>query len=163
MTGNKPLNILIVEDNPGDAGLVQLMLAETDIPVDSYVAANGRIALDNLLRSGKFSDAPKPDLVILDLNLPKVHGFDVLFTIKSSETLRTIPVVILTGSLNKEDERRARTMGVADYLIKPVDAAELDRVAICLRRNLDLVNETKMSENLDLDNKDLHLHLMGAE
>jgi DNA-binding NtrC family response regulator len=89
-----------------------------------------------LLKQDGHAGAPLPNIVILDLNLPKVHGYEVLALIRSSDGLRGLPVVVLTGSLNIDDEVRSRSLGVVDYLIKPVDGNGYDATRIWFEKHL---------------------------
>ena len=132
----KPLEILIIEDNIGDAVLISDMLDDMGLSIHTTVVKDGSAALDRL---GKVvqSRVPLPDFVILDLNLPKVHGFDVLAYMKATPELSSVPVVVMTGSLNREDETKARGMGVTDYCSKPSTVEEMDDTIACLRRQLD--------------------------
>jgi len=128
MNENKrPLRTLVVEDNQGDAFLIKEMLRDTEIDINVSVAENGQKALDMLNQTIGKKDG-SIDLVILDLNLPKVHGLEVLSYIKSMHGLKQIPVVVLTGSLNKDDETKARAMGASNYLIKPSSNEEFESV-----------------------------------
>lgn len=119
--------LLLVEDNQGDAFLIKEMLRETKIELKITVAENGQKALDLLSRSIG-SNENGFDFVILDLNLPKVHGFDVLSYMKSMHGLKNIPVVVMTGSLNGDDEVKARGMGAANFLIKPSCYSEFEAI-----------------------------------
>ncbi len=119
--------LLLVEDNQGDAFLIKEMLRDTKIDLRITVAENGQKALDLLSRSIGSSENSF-DFVILDLNLPKVHGFDVLSYMKSMHGLKNIPVVVMTGSLNEDDEVKARGMGAANFLIKPSCYGEFEAI-----------------------------------
>ena len=107
----KRLEVLIVEDNPGDALLISELMEETGLWIHASIANNGQMALDIFNNGGVQSNLPTPDLVILDLNLPKVNGFEVLAHIKADPKYRSIPVMVMTGSSNKDDEEKARGMG----------------------------------------------------
>ena len=134
--GKNTIKVLIVEDNPSDASIVEEMLGEMGVPLSAFVATDGQIAMRYLERKDDFTSASRPDLVILDLNLPRVNGFDILKHMKSSTDLRSIPIVILTGSLNPTDEVRCRSMGVADYCQKPGNMDEYDTTCVCLKRTI---------------------------
>ena len=133
----KKLEILMVEDNPGDAFLISELLGELGNTIHLTLVKDGREALDIFTKAGRHKNVPSPDLVILDLNLPKVNGFDVLSYMKTKPELRSIPVVIMTGSLNKDDEERARCIGITDYCCKPSTINEMESTTICLKRHLD--------------------------
>ncbi len=117
-------HLLVVEDDPGDVLLTREALAGTTTPLDVHVVGDGEAAVDFLRREGGHSDAPRPDLVLLDLNLPRLDGREVLARIKSDPVLRSIPVVILTTSKSAEDVRRSYELHANAYVTKP---AELDR------------------------------------
>ena len=117
--------ILIVEDNPNDVELTLEALAEY-IANTTEVVRDGAEALDYLYRQGKFADRANghPAVVLLDLKLPKVDGLEVLRTIRSDETLRLIPVVILTSSREERDVIESYKLGVNAYVVKPVNFHE---------------------------------------
>ena len=114
----RPFRILLVEDNPGDADLIQEILMESDEKKEIIVAVDGFEAL-RCLREG-----PRPDLILLDLNLPKKSGREVLQEIKSTETLQRIPVVVLTSSEAEDDLSDVYRLHANCYLAKPVDLEE---------------------------------------
>lgn len=140
MNGNK-LEVLIVEDNPADAFMVKEMLRDLKLELNITLAKDGREALD-LLMDGL---ANAPDMVILDLNLPKVDGFEVLKLMKADNKRRAIPVIVMTGSLKKEDEKRARELGAIDYCMKPATAEEMERSEMCLRAQLEPLSNARRS------------------
>ena len=116
------LPLLLVEDNPAHATLVQCCLE--DQPAVIYHAHDGEEALDYLRHQGRFTnteDNPRPRVIILDLNLPKVDGFDVLRQVKASASLNAIPVVILTTSDSTDDIQRAYALGADSYVVKPTE------------------------------------------
>ena len=117
--------ILIVEDNPGDQRLIQEALRETQLDHISAVARDGMEALDYLFRRGPFATAPCPDLILLDLNLPKKNGRDVLATIKADAHLLKIPVVVFSSSSAPQDVASAYQLHANGYVIKPTDLEEL--------------------------------------
>ena len=116
-----PVEILLVEDNPGDYRLTQEALKEGKVYNNLYWARDGVEALDFLKRRGKHGEAPRPDIILLDLNLPKKDGREVLSEIKGDEDLRSIPVVILTTSKAEEDVLRSYDLHANCYVTKPVD------------------------------------------
>ena len=116
-----PVEILLVEDNPGDYRLTQEALREGKVYNNLYWAQDGVEALEFLRRRGRYSDVPRPDIVLLDLNLPKKDGREVLSEIKGDENLRSIPVVILTTSQAEEDVVRSYDLHANCYVTKPVD------------------------------------------
>jgi two-component system, chemotaxis family, response regulator Rcp1 len=118
-------DILLVEDNPGDVRLLQEALAVTQIPHRLHVVSNGDEALEYVYCRGEFEDAPQPDLVLLDLNLPQTDGHEVLNEVKSDTQRSRIPIIVLSSSDEQEDIRRAYAAGANAYLTKPVDPEEL--------------------------------------
>lgn len=118
----RPFRILLVEDNPGDADLIQEILMESDEKKEITVAVDGFEALRRL------RDGPKPDLILLDLNLPKKSGREVLEEIKSDEALQRIPVVVLTSSEAEDDLSDVYRLHANCYLAKPVDLEEFMNV-----------------------------------
>lgn len=116
-----PIEILLVEDNPGDVRLTQEALKEDKILNNLHIAKDGIEALSFLRREGIYADAVRPDLILLDLNLPKKDGREVLMEIKKDEELRRIPVVVLTTSRAEEDIVRTYDCHANCYITKPVD------------------------------------------
>jgi CheY-like chemotaxis protein len=119
--GPKPIEILLVEDNPGDVRLTMEALKEGKVRNNLNVVTDGVEALAFLRRHGKYGDAPQPDLILLDLNLPKKDGREVLGEIKLDEALKRIPVVVLTTSRAEEDILRSYNLHANCYITKPVD------------------------------------------
>ena len=124
----KPIEILLVEDNPGDARLTREALAQSKIKNNLSYARDGEEAIAFLRRLPPFSDAPTPDLVLLDLNLPRRDGREVLEDIKKDPNLRHIPVVILTSSQAEEDILRSYRLHANCFITKPVDFEQLTKV-----------------------------------
>jgi CheY-like chemotaxis protein len=116
-----PVDILLVEDNPGDVRLTQEALREGKIHNHLMVARDGVEALAMLRREGPHANAPRPDLILLDLNLPRKDGREVLADIKADEELRRIPVVVLTTSKAEEDILKTYDLHANCYITKPVD------------------------------------------
>jgi CheY-like chemotaxis protein len=120
LADNAKQRILLIEDNPADADLTQVAFETVGgTPAAIDVLANGEEAIDYLSRRGIYHDATPPQLVLLDLNLPRVGGLEVLAAIKSVETTRHIPVVVLTSSESSEDIVRSYQLGANCYLTKP--------------------------------------------
>lgn len=117
----KPIHILLVEDNPGDMRLTVEALKEGKVRNEMSWAKDGVEALDFLFRRGAFADVDAPDLILLDLNLPKRNGREVLEEIKNDPKLKSIPVVVLTTSRAEEDILRSYELHANCYIIKPVD------------------------------------------
>jgi chemotaxis family two-component system response regulator Rcp1 len=116
-----PVEILLVEDNPGDVRLTQEALREGKVYNNLHWAKDGVEALEFLRREGKHAKAPRPDIILLDLNLPKKDGREVLEIIKSDDLLKHIPVVVLTTSKAEEDVLRSYALHANCYVTKPVD------------------------------------------
>jgi CheY-like chemotaxis protein len=117
----KPAEVLLVEDNPGDVRLTKEALLEGKVMNRLSVAPDGEEALRFLRRSAGYETAPRPDLVLLDLNLPKKDGREVLAEIKADERLRRIPVIVLTTSKADEDVIKSYQLHANCYITKPVD------------------------------------------
>ena len=117
----KPIEILLVEDNKGDVGLIEEVFEEAKIKNNIHVAEDGEEAMLYLRGKGKFSGSPRPDIIILDLNLPKKDGREVLREIKEDENLKNIPVVVLTTSGAEKDILRAYDLHANAYVTKPLD------------------------------------------
>ena len=117
--------ILLAEDEPADAHLVKVALTENHILVDLHEVADGREALEFLQRRGaRFADAPRPDIILLDLNMPRMDGREFLAAIKLEPELRHIPVVVLTTSDVERDVVASYNLGAASYITKPVDVVQ---------------------------------------
>lgn len=118
------VDILLVEDNPNDAEMTMRSLKKYYVINEIYHVEDGADALDFLFNEGKYADrenTPKPKVILLDLKLPKVSGFEVLKKIKSDKRTRDIPVVILTSSREDSDIVESYNLGVNSYIVKPVD------------------------------------------
>jgi CheY-like chemotaxis protein len=124
----RPTQILLVEDNPADVRLTQEALKETKVLNAMHVVSDGEEALAFLFRQGRYAEAPRPDLVILDLNLPKKDGWQVLAEIRADETLKSIPVVVLTVSPTEEDILRNHNLNANCYITKPIDLDQFIKV-----------------------------------
>ena len=118
---SNPIEILLVEDNPGDVRLIKEVFKDAKIYNAMQVAYDGEAAMEILRREGEYSDSPSPDLILLDLNLPKKDGREVLREIKGDEYLKCIPVVILTTSNAEEDLIETYKMNANCYITKPVE------------------------------------------
>ncbi len=120
-TAQQPVDILLVEDNPGDVRLTKEAFADGCIDNTLHVVTDGEEAMEFLFQRGEYEEAAFPDLVLLDLNLPKKSGEEVLEAIKADEELRRLPVIILTSSEAQEDVLRSYELQANAYLTKPVD------------------------------------------
>jgi chemotaxis family two-component system response regulator Rcp1 len=123
-----PIEILLVEDNPGDVRLTREVLRDGKIFYNLYVARDGVEAMAFLRKAGQYARAPLPDLILLDLNLPRKGGHEVLAEIKADESLRRIPVVILTTSQAEEDIIKTYDLHVNCYVAKPVDLDQFVKI-----------------------------------
>ena len=123
-----PVEILLVEDNPGDVRLTKEALKEGKVYNNLHWAKDGVEALEFLRRQGKYANAPRPDIILLDLNLPKKDGREVLVEIKGDNELALIPVVVLTTSKAEEDVLKSYELHANCYVTKPVDLDQFIRV-----------------------------------
>ena len=121
MTDRKEIDVLLVEDDPGDVLMTREAFAENKVANRLAVVSDGESAMAFLRKQGRFEDAPTPDLVLLDLNLPRMDGREVLAAMKGDEDLRRIPVVVLTTSEAEEDVLRSYSLHANAYVTKPVD------------------------------------------
>jgi chemotaxis family two-component system response regulator Rcp1 len=124
----QPVDILLVEDNPGDVRLTREALKESSMLNTLHVVPDGVEALAFLHREGEYADAPRPDLIFLDLNMPRKDGREVLAEIKADQDLARIPVVILTTSQAEEDVIRSYDLHANCYITKPVDLEQFIKV-----------------------------------
>jgi two-component system, chemotaxis family, response regulator Rcp1 len=123
----RPIEILLVEDNPGDAGLTREAFATGKIDNVLHVVSDGVEAMAFLRCQGKYAGVPRPDLVLLDLNLPRKDGREVLAEIKSDEILKRIPVVVLTTSKDEADVLKSYNLHANCFISKPIDLGEFIR------------------------------------
>jgi CheY-like chemotaxis protein len=124
----QPFQLLLVEDSPSDAFLTTEALRQTKSPPAIHTVQDGVDALAFLRREGAFSGAPRPDLILLDLNMPRKDGREVLAEIKNHPDFMTIPVIILTSSSAHQDISRAYSLHANCYVVKPPDFAEFKKV-----------------------------------
>jgi chemotaxis family two-component system response regulator Rcp1 len=122
------LEILLVDDSPGDIRLTREAFRDTNSPINLHVAIDGVDAMSFLRRQERYISAPRPDLILLDLNLPKMDGREVLAQIKSDDNLRTIPTIILTTSEADADIAKSYQLQANCYLSKPVQLYAFDRL-----------------------------------
>lgn len=140
MSQPHPIDILLVEDDEGHALLVQENLRKNGVVNRIFTVLDGAAALDFIYRRGEFSadgTAPQPGLILLDLNLPKVDGFEVLRQVKGDGRLKSIPVIILTSTADQKEIDRAYALGANNYITKPVDYQQFQEKV----RNLGLFME----------------------
>lgn len=128
VTGGDPIEILVVEDNPGDVRLLVEALKDGKVLNHLTVARDGVEAMACLRQEGGYAATPRPDLIVLDLNLPKKDGREVLAAVKADDKLRRIPVVVLTSSQAEEDILRSYNLNANCYISKPVDLEQFIRV-----------------------------------
>jgi two-component system, chemotaxis family, response regulator Rcp1 len=126
--GIKPIEILLVEDSPGDVRLTEEALREGKVRNNLTVAWDGVEALAYLRQEGPYAEAPRPDLILLDLNLPRMDGREVIEAIKTDPSLRRIPIVVLTTSQAEEDVLQAYDLHVNCFITKPADLEGFIRV-----------------------------------
>ena len=127
----RPMNILLVEDNEADIKITLRAFAKSTLKSNIYVAKDGQEALDFLCHNGKYEDKerfPRPDLILLDIKMPKVDGFQVLESLKNDLEYSSIPVIMLTSSRNEEDIARSYKYGAASFIPKPVSYEEFVKV-----------------------------------
>jgi two-component system, chemotaxis family, response regulator Rcp1 len=124
----KPIEILLVEDNPGDTDLTREALETSKIRNKMHAVGDGEAALAYLRKEGIYQEAVRPDLILLDLNLPRKDGWEVLAEIKNDENLKRIPVVILTTSRNEEDVILTYNLHANCFITKPIDLMQFVKV-----------------------------------
>ncbi|UKO96210.1 response regulator [Nostoc sp. UHCC 0870] len=123
-----PIQVLLVEDNPGDVELTRIALEDSKISVNLNVVEDGVEAMAFLRKQEKYANVPHPDIVLLDLNLPRKDGREVLAEIKTDQHLKRIPVVVLTTSQAEEDILKAYNLSANCYIAKPVDFDQFVRI-----------------------------------
>ncbi len=128
MPNPEVIKVLVVEDNPNDVAIIKRAMRKSDVKCELYFARDGEEALDFLYGQGEFEDAPRPDLILIDLNLPKINGLEVLTKIKEDDRLKRLPVIVLTISEREEDMAKAYDSGAASYMTKPVDSKDFERL-----------------------------------
>lgn len=111
--------VLLVEDNPADVRMIREALEVSRIPHALHVVQDGEQALEFVARRGDFTQAPRPDLVLLDLNIPKVHGHDVIARLRAEPSLGRLPIVVMTGSRQDKDIDRSFALHADEHIIKP--------------------------------------------
>ena len=131
-TDIEPVEILLVEDNPVDVLITKNAFSSSRVYSNLHVAEDGEEAMNFLYRRGKYSSAPLPDMILLDLNLPRKDGREVLAEIKGNPSLRHIPVIILTTSGDEDDIRRSYDLHANCFITKPVDMEQFTRALECV-------------------------------
>jgi two-component system, chemotaxis family, response regulator Rcp1 len=127
-----PVEILLVEDNPVDVMMTKEVFASGRICNNLYVVEDGEEAIDFLYRRGKYSSMPLPDVILLDLNLPRKDGREVLAEIKEDESLRHIPIIVLTTSEDEDDILNSYELQANCFITKPVDMDQFTQVLECI-------------------------------
>lgn len=133
MDHHRPLEVLLVEDNPADIRLFQEVIYEEKLPHHVSIAVNGEDALDYLFQKGQYAGATRPDVVLLDLNLPIIDGHQVLRTMKADSSLRSIPVIVFSSSAAASDINLSYAENAACYISKPKDLDGFIRVCRALQ------------------------------
>ncbi|MEH0974664.1 response regulator [Micromonospora sp. CPCC 205546] len=123
-----PVRILVVDDDPGDVLMIEEALADSDVEKVIDVVSDGQEAMEFLRREGRHTDARRPDVILLDLNMPRMDGRQVLGEVKSDEDLRTIPIVVLTTSNADTDIVGSYTLQANAYVTKPIDLDDFNDV-----------------------------------
>lgn len=118
------VDLLLVEDNPGDVRLIKEVFTETQLANPLHVTTDGDEALDFVYQRNEYTDAPRPDLILLDWYLPETDGEEVLATLKDDEDLKSIPIIVLTGSQAVKDRAKSYEMQANAYMTKPVESDE---------------------------------------
>ena len=123
-----PVRILVVDDDPGDVVMIEAALSESDVEKIIVVVCDGEEAMEFLRQEGRHTGAPRPDMILLDLNMPRMDGRQVLGAVKSDEDLRTIPIVVLTTSNADTDILGSYTLQANAYVTKPIDLDDFNDV-----------------------------------
>jgi len=147
---NRPVEILLVEDNPGDERLTREALKEGKVYSNLHWVKDGVEAMEFLRRQGKHRSVPRPDIILLDLNLPKKDGREVLSEMKGDASLRTIPVVILTTSQAEEDVVRSYDLHANCYVTKPVDLEKFITVIQSIDRAIRVLTALQGARRMSL-------------
>jgi CheY-like chemotaxis protein len=126
----RKVNVLLVEDNEGDILLTREAFEESKVQADLSVVRNGQEALDFLFKRKDYEDAQKPDIILLDINIPIYNGHEVLQQIKTDEQLKTIPVIMLTTSNSQEDVKKSYEQHCNTYIVKPLNMDEFLKVIL---------------------------------
>ncbi|MEQ9548144.1 response regulator [Coleofasciculus sp. G2-EDA-02] len=124
----RPIQILLVEDSPSDANLIRISFKQAKIANTLHWVEDGETALEYLLQQGDYENTPRPDLIVLDLNLPGMDGQEVLTSVKSDPTLKRIPVIVLTTSEDEEDILKSYELNANCYITKPIDIQQFMRM-----------------------------------
>lgn len=134
--GDRKARIVVVDDNPGDVELLRMALAEAGVNCDLTVLDNGREALEFVQGRGRFGATPPPDLVILDLNLPRNDGTEILEAMRATESYAETPVAILSSSSSSREQAKMEGLRVKRFIVKPPDLDKYMRIGVILRELL---------------------------
>lgn len=129
-----PAHMLLVEDNPADVRLVEIALEEAELQNPLSVVTNGEDAISYLKKEGRYGDAPAPDLVLLDLNLPRKSGYDVLTEMRNHPLLAEIPTIVLSGSPYESDALLRHGIDLRCYLVKPLEFTAFQHALGCFKK-----------------------------
>jgi CheY-like chemotaxis protein len=146
INGLEPVRILLVDDNPADAMLAKELLLETKLPATVSVVTDGEYAIAMIEEMLK-SKMEMPELVLLDLNIPRRNGHEVLRLLKGMPSILTMLIVIYTGSRSPIDLETARVSGANGYIVKPIDAGEMDETIVAFKELLQLLIRMKSNDN----------------
>lgn len=116
---HRPLDILLAEDDPSDVMLTENALERTSLDYNLHTVTSGNEVIPYLRHEGKYHDEPLPDLILLDLSLPHMDGYQIMDELRGDDTFRTIPIIILTGDAHPRDELRSDSLWLSDYVTKP--------------------------------------------
>jgi len=130
---NRPVELLLIEDNSGDILLTKEAFEEIEFSENLSVVTDGEMAIDFLYKQGRYQNAPSPDLIILDLNIPRIDGRELLAKIKTDPGLKKIPVLVLSTSKSERDIKQCYELQANCYLIKPVDFEEFLEIVRFIR------------------------------
>ena len=139
--GDRPIEILLVEDNPADVELAQRTLRDSQFSLNISVSRDGQEAMNALRREGEFAAAPRPDLVLLDLNMPRKNGREVMAEMNADPNLREIPIMILTSTQAEQDLLQYENYDPSRYCSKPLDIDRFNRILEHLSTSFDLPPE----------------------
>ncbi len=126
---NRPIEVLLVDDNDDDVFMIEEAFRDEQMVCISKAVQDGRTALAYLRNEGEYFDAPRPNLVLLDINMPRTNGLEVLKIIKQDECLKSLPIVMLTTSDRDEDIEDSYRLGASSYITKPLDYTSFERAA----------------------------------
>ena len=132
----RPVHVLLVEDNPADVEQTQRILEGSELPLNIAVAEDGEVAMAYLRKEGDHSNSPRPDVVLLDLNMPKKTGYEVLSEMNGDPNLRVIPVLILTSTQAERDRLQFDNVGPNRYCAKPIPIGRFNTIMSQLRSEL---------------------------